>query len=102
MPKKQTERIPEPNLQEDDPMLMNIQFSLKGGQVELNREEVGRALLNPDTHVTAIAVLTLLHYFVDKETFIKGMKKTAKNIDRAMEKIDQHLAMIENLRGSVH
>ena len=83
-------------------MLLNIWVSLKSGQVEINREEVGRALLNPDTHVTAIAVMTLLHYFVDKETFLKGMKKTAKNINKTMEKLDQHLAMVENIGQNIH
>ncbi len=102
MSKKQTDELQDETLLDDDIMLLNIQFSLKGGQVEINREEVGRALLNPDTHVTAIAVMTLLYYFVDKETFLKGMKKTAKDINKTMEKLDQHLAMVENIGGSIH
>jgi len=102
MPKKQTDKLQNETLHEDDLMLLNIQFSLKGGQVGINREEVGHALLNPDTHVTAIAVMTLLHYFVDKETFLKGMKKTARNINKTMEKLDQYLAMVENIEGRVH
>ena len=102
MPKKQTDELQDETHQDDDPMLLNIWVSLKSGKVEINREEVGRALLNPDTHVTAIAVMTLLHYFVDKETFLKGMKKTAKNINKTMEKLDQHLAMVENIGQNIH
>jgi len=90
MPKKQTDELQDETHQDDDSMLLNIQFSLRDGKVEINREEVGRALLNPDTHVTV------------KETFLKGMKKTVRDINKTMEKIDQHLAMVENIGGRVH
>ena len=102
MPKRQTDKLQDETQQDDDPMLLHIQFSLRDGKVEVNREAVGRALLNPDTRVTAIAVLTLLNYFVDKETFLKGMKKTAKDINKTMEKLDQHLAMIKNIGQNIH
>ena len=83
-------------------MLLKIEFSLRGGSFEVNREEIIYALEHSETQMTAIAILTLLHYFVDKKTFLKGMKKTAKDINKTMESVDQYLAMTENFRGSVH
>lgn len=104
MLKRQTDKSQDDNIsQEDDPMmLLRIEFSLGGGSFEINREEIIYALEHPKTQMTAIAVLTLLHYFVDKKTFFKGMKKTAKDINKTMQSVDQYLAMAENFRGSVH
>ncbi len=48
----------------------------------MNREEIVHALKYPETQMTTITALTLLHYFIDKKTFLKGMKKTAKYITR--------------------
>jgi len=45
MSKKQTDELQDETHQDDDPMLLNIWVSLKSGKVEINREEVGRALL---------------------------------------------------------
>ena len=48
MSKKQTDELQDETHQDDGPMLLNIQFSLKGDKVDINREEAGRALVNPD------------------------------------------------------
>jgi len=85
-----------------DQTLLKIEFTTTGGKLEVNKEAISDALNEPETHVTAIALLTLLEYFVDKETFLKGMKKTAKDIEKTLEKLDQHLAMVENIGKNIH
>jgi predicted DNA-binding protein YlxM (UPF0122 family) len=85
-----------------DQTLLKIEFTIAGGKLEVNKEAISDALNETETHVTAIALLTLLDYFVDKETFLKGMKKTAKDIEKTLEKLDQHLAMVENIGKNIH
>jgi len=89
-------------MKNEDPILLKIEFTTTGGKLEVNKEGIGEALNNPETHVTAIALLTLLNYFVDKETFLKGMKKTSKDINKTLEKLEHHLAMIENIGQIIH
>jgi hypothetical protein len=89
-------------MKNEEPILLKIEFTITGGKLEVNKEAISDALNEPETHVTAIALLTLLDYFVDKETFLKGMKKTAKDIEKTLNKLDQHLAMVENIGKNIH
>jgi len=86
----------------EDHILLKIEFTTTGGKLEVNKKGISDALSCDDTHVTAIALLTLLDYFVDKGTFLKGMKKTAKNLDQTIDRLEQNLAMFENSGGIVH
>jgi hypothetical protein len=86
----------------EDQILLKIEFTSTGGKIEINKEGIGDILNNPDTHVTAIGLLTLLDYFVDKETFLKGMKKTSKNLDQTINRLEQHLAMFSNIGQIIH
>ena len=86
----------------EDQILLKLEFTSTGGKIEVNKEGISDILNNPDTHVTAIALLTLLDYFVDKETFLKGMKKTSKNLDQTINRLEQHLAMFENMGQIIH
>lgn len=89
-------------MKEEDQTFLKIEFTATGGKLDVNKEAIGHALSCEDTHVTAIAILTLLDFFVDKETFLKGMRKTAKNLDKTIDRLEQHLAMIENMGQIVH
>lgn len=89
-------------MKENEQTFLKIEFTQTGGKLEVNKEVIGHALNCGDTHVTAIALLTLLDFFVDKETFLKGMRKTAKNLDKTIDRLEQHLAMIENVGQIVH
>lgn len=89
-------------MKNEDPILLKIEFTLTGGKLEVNKEAISDVLNNPETHVTGIALLTLLNYFVDKETFLKGMKKTSKDVNKTLKKLEHHLAMIENIGQIIH
>lgn len=89
-------------MKDEDPILLKIEFTTTGGKLEVNKEAISDALNHPNTHVTGIALLTLLNYFVDKETFLKGMKKTAKDVNKTLENLEHHLAMIGNIGQIIH
>jgi len=89
-------------MKNEDPIFLKIEFTTTGGKLEVNKEAISDALNNPETHMTGIALLTLLNYFVDKETFLKEMKKTSKDINKTLEKLEHHLAIIKNIGQIIH
>jgi hypothetical protein len=86
----------------EEQSLLKIEFTTTGGKLEINKDGISDILNNPDTRVTAIGLLTLLDYFMDKDTFLKGMKKTSKNLDQTINRLEQNLAMFENMAQNIH
>jgi hypothetical protein len=78
-------------VKDEDQTLLKIEFTAKGGKLDVNKEAIGHALSCEDTRVTAIALLTLLDFFMDKGSFIKGMKKTAKNLDQTIDRLEKNI-----------
>jgi hypothetical protein len=56
-------------MKQENQTFLKIEFTAPGRKLDVHKEAIGHAFTCEDTHVTAIAVLTLLDFFFGQGNF---------------------------------